>query len=636
MAVRQSSKYRRALWLSIVCCALVSMRAMALDAPLVDIASSGDGRVRIALRGDAVASGYNVYRDGLYRNTRRPASGVRSFEVHGPAGEYCVVAFVEAGTSTAYSPCSTKVRVSMDAASDALEPAPVANLRGGLYSPTSGELFWDASPDHTRLSGYEIRREGTVLGMTQGKSRFEPALPRGGGLDYEVVAIARNGKRSAPARFRLGSRADTASAVARSSAGDLVLESPDRVRLVEGDSKGTDVRIRVRGAGADRGRIRFELLPESGAATRQLVHRLERGAFDAGGDTVTLHLELGIDIAPIRHEERRFRLRVLDDGRSADIVLIAGVEPVAADDVYLLIGQSNMEGYSERSAKRDGNGEPDEPIDRIRQLNVQPNSRGVFTQPGAFTDEQRNLSDPPFIKAEDPLHEPRGPQANRKGGTFVGAGLSFAKSALNRTSRTIYLVPAAWSASGFCANGLGDIAWNASRTGEQKLGGTLLVERALKRLAITLRDTGGILRGILWHQGGADSNDATCAARYGENLQRLAERLRREARVDPRGTAARRDDAPIPFIVATQSRGADERGDFSRFSESKRQVDAVHRTIADRMPWADHVNNDDLVPPAWPCGQSSCVHFGAEALREQGRRFDAALQRVVEAYRNSR
>ena len=82
---------------------------------------------------------------------------------------------------------------------------------------------------------------------------------------------------------------------------------------------------------------------------------------------------------------------------------------------------------------------------------------------------------------------------------------------------------------------------------------------------MTLRETGGVLRGILWHQGGADSNDGACATRYAENLAQLVRRLRSEARVDARGPSARGGDAPVPFVVATQSRGDDERGRFSGF-----------------------------------------------------------------------
>jgi hypothetical protein len=145
---------------------------------------------------------------------------------------------------------------------------------------------------------------------------------------------------------------------------------------------------------------------------------------------------------------------------------------------------------------------------------------------------------------------------------------------------------------------------------------------------MTLRDTGGILRGILWHQGGADANVRACADVYADNLKLMVERLRREAAQDVRGASARGSNAPIPFIVATQSKGRDERGDFSLWSASKQEVDAVHRGISQLLPFADWVNNDDLVPPAYPCGSDSCVHFGAAASRETGRRYYAALKRI--------
>jgi len=50
--------------------------------------------------------------------------------------------------------------------------------------------------------------------------------------------------------------------------------------------------------------------------------------------------------------------------------------------------------------------------------------------------------------------------------------------------------------------------------------------------------------------------------------------------------------------------------------------------IANRVPFAAFVNNDDLVPPAYPCGNGSCVHFGAAAYREMGRRYAEQLQEI--------
>ena len=404
--------------------------------------------------------------------------------------------------------------------------------------------------------------------------------------------------------------------------------SPSRPKLVEGEGS---VSVRLSVPPVPEGRRLTFSLEADGDALDDLEHRFEPDAIEGGDSEATLRLKLPIAMGPRRAHERELRVRTESDGRVHETRFVVDVEPTEAPDVYLLIGQSNMEGYSQRGSKEAGEGEPDEPNPRIRQLNVTRNSRTAFPELADLTRASRNFrEEAPYLTAEDPLHDDRRRESTPKSGTSIGPGLTFAKEALTRTTATIYLVPAAWGATGFCANDNGDLAWNATPYAAPGLGGTLLLERALLRVDKVLDDTGGVLRGILWHQGGADSNDSRCAETYADNLDRMVRRLRREIREDPRGEDARGDEAPVPFIVATQSKGADERGDFSVHGEPKRLVDAAQRAVAETIPHADWVNNDDLVPPAYPCGRSSCVHFGARAMREQGRRFDAALRRVLE------
>ena len=85
----------------------------------------------------------------------------------------------------------------------------------------------------------------------------------------------------------------------------------------------------------------------------------------------------------------------------------------------------------------------------------------------------------------------------------------------------------------------------------------------------------------------------------------------------------------MPFIVATMSRGSDSRGDFRAFGPLKDQIDSVHRNIATVVPHSGYVNADDLVPPAYPCGAGSCIHFGAAAYREMGKRYYRTLLDVL-------
>ncbi len=601
---------------------LMSNLAFALDAPSVQLTRTDGDRIEVVVLDDQLADGYNVYRDGVYQSTITPGSN--RFELNGADGMYCLVAFERAASTVVFSTCSNPHRVSSasERPQGALQPA--SNLRLSRYSTQAAEVFWNVSSDHSRLSGYEVHRDGMFMARTDGRSWFDNTLNASiTDPQYTVTAVSRDGTRSSS--ITVGSQTLTA------MSGSALSLSSNTLRLQEGNTSSVSVDVRLpdgRSASQD---TRLAISEASAGALRQLGADFQPPVIARGSNSARLLLKLDIDIAPILRHERRVVVQAIEGDKRYEAELTLSIEPVASDDVYLLIGQSNMEGYSEQGAKQAGPGQIDAPDERIRQLNVKPNSTSVFSRSALFRDAEFNLAGPRFVVAEDPVHEPRNAGLPGKEGSVVGPALSFARSALSRTSRKIYLVPAAWSATGFCANAMGDIAWNVTPYRMAGLGGTLLAERALTRLNLALRETGGILRGILWHQGGADANDARCADTYADNLKLLVEHLRSQARPDARGAGARGPQAAIPFLVATQSRGADSRANFSIWGTGKQRVDAVHRGVASLLPYSDFVNNDDLVPPTYPCGSNSCVHFGAAASRETGRRFDAALRRVVQA-----
>ncbi len=396
----------------------------------------------------------------------------------------------------------------------------------------------------------------------------------------------------------------------------------DALTLVEGTSSQISIQVQ-RDAGEDLPVV-LSLAVESGSVDTPLQVALSDSSVGAAESGATLTVGMPISRLPIQPRQDRIVVSATNGSSDAQLSVDVSVTPTSAPDVYLLVGQSNMEGASEDDAKDSSPGGPDETNRRIRQLNVVQNEPSLWND-SDFTNESSNVVEPRFITAEDPLHQPRDPLGDSKGGTTVGMGLTFAKTALQNTTADIVLVPAAWSATGFCAGEDPELAWNAERSSNAEIGGTLLADRALTRLDMTLRDTGGIWRGILWHQGENDSNDAVCAQQYQNNLISLVDRLRTEARVDGRGAAARGDDADIPFVLGTMSFGDDERGEFSFVSDTKMIVDSVHRNIADNLAWSATVIADDLVPPAWSCGQGSCVHFGSAAYRELGVRYYNAL-----------
>lgn len=544
-------------------------------------------------------------------------------------------------------------------------PTAPTSLQGIRYSTTAGEIYWSSATDESTIVGYRVSRDDETLGIRDARSVFQANLQPGRAYQYVVNAVDQFGNEG-PAlsvevsavvgqqiqgRVFVGSQPGVvAGAVAgaeqnqeqsqdaaqvqyrsqdQNSNALILTASQRRVALTEGEPSGVSIGLSLSRRSGSQRTVQLSLESVEARDGFNIRHVFSTSSLQANQSGSVLTVKLDVGIAPLLHHERRFNV-IADDGESrTSTPIVLDITPVSAPDVYLLIGQSNMEGYSELGSRERFAGGLDERHERIKQLNVQPNSRTIFYDNDRFADEQSNVFSPLFVPAEDPLHEPRFIGIEGKEASFVGLGLTFAKSALTMSTAEIVLVPAAWGATGFCANTNAKLAWNSAQTPDQPyLGGTLLTDRALTRLNMALRETGGILRGILWHQGGADSNNPDCSRSYAENLAKLAQRIRREARQDGRGAEARGNNALVPFIVATQSKGDDERGRFSVFNLYKQQVDAAQRTVGSYIAHADFVNNDDLVPPQYPCGQVSCVHFGAAALREQGRRFFGAIKQI--------
>lgn len=361
-----------------------------------------------------------------------------------------------------------------------------------------------------------------------------------------------------------------------------------------------------------------------------MTWQLSDANLSASESTSNLLLSLAIGPKPILPQTRVFRITANDGVNPLLVTNFAiQVQPTTRPDIYLLVGQSNMVGFSENGSKQAGPGQADAPNERILQLNVTGNDGQNFAVAADFTNPENIFNAGlPLTVAVDPLHDGFDTTINGKAGELIGPALSFAKRALVDTTVDIYLVPAAWSDTGFCirsTNRVEGIGWNATQKANTALSGTLLHDRAIARTNIALAETAGVLRGILWHQGEADSDNQACAETYADNLTELVASLRTNIDQDARGDIARGAGSDVPFIAATMSLGSDARGDQAPFSERKQLVDNAHRNIANVVPMSDFVNNDDLRPPTYACGEGSCVHFGSEANREMGSRYYETL-----------
>lgn len=404
--------------------------------------------------------------------------------------------------------------------------------------------------------------------------------------------------------------------------------SSGSISVQEGDGSAS-VTVTISRLNNYSGNIQLSALGESAADQQRLGVQISDTNIDASESSSNITLNVDYSNAPILAQNRTIIVSGQDDNNQfSSVALMLGVVPTDRPDIYLLAGQSNMVGFSEGGAKAADPGEPDEPNSRIQQLNVTGNGPTNFPDGASFSDPAAvAVSEPRYVAALDPLHNGYDVSIQGKEGDYIGLGLSFAKRALPDTSSAIVLVPAAWSNTGFCERDdqyIANLGWLPSPVDNPVLSGTLLYERALTRTNIVINETGGILRGILWHQGEADSDDINCAANYEQNLQNLVAALRANIVQDARGPGARGSSSDVPFVVGTMSRGAE----FIDFPDEKVIVDTAHRNVPNSITYAGVVINDDLVPDAYPCGQGSCIHFGARSYREMGVRYYDQLKAV--------
>ena len=231
--------------------------------------------------------------------------------------------------------------------------------------------------------------------------------------------------------------------------------------------------------------------------------------------------------------------------------------PVEEVHLFLLAGQSNMAGRGEMSPDRRV------PIPGVMAL-------------------QRDGSWGPAL---DPIHWDK---------TVAGVGLarSFARAYLELNPDVVVgFVPAACGGSPM-ESWVDGYYFSATKS--------YPLDDALARTKAVLWR--GELKAVLWHQGEANSKPDMVPF-YKSNLEALIDRFRIEF-----------DSPNLPFLVG-------QLGEFegSEWSESRRQIDQIHRAVAENGEKVGFVSAAGL------SGKSDLVHFDAAALDEFGRRYAAVL-----------
>lgn len=227
--------------------------------------------------------------------------------------------------------------------------------------------------------------------------------------------------------------------------------------------------------------------------------------------------------------------------------------------LYLLIGQSNMAGRGV-----------------VEEQDKTPPPRVLkFTKENAWA------------PATPPLHFDKPTIAG------VGIGSSFGRvMAEANPDATIGLIP--------CAVGGTPLSrWSK--------GGDLYAQ-ALERAKLALKD--GTLKGILWHQGEADSGNERLASTYGERLAQMVKDLRADLGA-----------GDVPFVAGKLGEflnREDKNGKPSLWPKVNEQIGALPKTVP----------NAAAVESAGLKHKGDVVHFDTPSLREFGNRYAEAMKRL--------
>ncbi len=252
-----------------------------------------------------------------------------------------------------------------------------------------------------------------------------------------------------------------------------------------------------------------------------------------------------------------FRLSCLAVMVSVAAAVFADARPT---DVYLLIGQSNMAGRGPLNATNR--------VDATRVLKW-----------NAW--DKRGKGDA-WVEAVEPIVNDRGAHSG------AGPGASFARAMADANpDAVIGLVP--------CAEG-GSPLKRWMPEGD-------LYRRAVAWTQAALAQ-GGTLKGILWHQGCTDAENAAPPADYAERLAKMVASLRKDL------------NAPdVPFV-------AGELGEYLAGNAAVKHW----RTINEQLALATQtIPNMRLVRSHGLADKGDVLHFGMAAQRTLGRRYAAAF-----------
>ena len=273
----------------------------------------------------------------------------------------------------------------------------------------------------------------------------------------------------------------------------------------------------------------------------------------------------------------------LDSGETVELPIggpyeVGGAKNVLVGDLWVLAGQSNMEGVGDLTDV-----EPPHPLVHSFQSREQ---WAPAEEPLHWLGESPRLIHHVLWGQPMPTELPPRDPARVKG---AGLGLTFARAMAEQTGVPVGLVPAAHG-------GTSMQQWEPSRKGQ---GGASLYGATLERV----RAVGGKVAGILWYQGESDANP-TDAALYEARMTALVQSFRADFQ-----------QLDLPFYYV-------QLGGFvtDPFPES---VSGWNRVRESQRTWQETLPNVGMVS-AIDCGLDDGIHIDTSGLKALGRRLAAA------------
>ncbi|WP_307546264.1 sialate O-acetylesterase [Paenibacillus sp. V4I5] len=275
----------------------------------------------------------------------------------------------------------------------------------------------------------------------------------------------------------------------------------------------------------------------------------------------------------------QFRIR---DGVSEELIAEAAVEPVFVGDLWILAGQSNMQGCGTLL-------EVEEPMEGVSSFYLD-DSWGIAEDPMCW-----------YFEAVDPVHwsvpaeklqeaRLKERQTRTRG---AGLGISFGKELLRSAGVPVGLI--------VCAHGGTRMTqWDPAFLEQE---GHSLYGSMLRRVKVS----GGKVKGCLWYQGESDANPEH-ASMYAQRMEQFVRRLREDLQ-----------EPQLPFIYAQ----------LANFHSWDKQHESCWDFIQDEQFRLEQRLAPCALVPTADSTMSDPIHLDASSLKVMGRRFAWQALRIA-------